>query len=82
MAITGVIYHVNRVSSSSSIRTEGGHTTGIQSHPAVQRNPGNYQQRVEGGGKPAIQLQDIGDTGSIFHLRASDSVTLPVPEQL
>ena len=38
-AITGVIYHVNRV----SIRTEE------CGHSAVQRNPGNYQQRLEAG---------------------------------
>ena len=67
MAITGVIYHVNRVSSSSSIRTEGGHTS-IQSHPAVQRNPGNYQQQRVEGGKPVRWRPVAGHRGHRQHL--------------
>ena len=42
----------------------------VGSSTAVQRNPGNYQQRVEGGGKPAIQLQDIGDAGHTSSISA------------
>ena len=42
----------------------------VDSSTAVQRNPGNYQQRVEGGGKPAIQLQDIGDAGHTSSISA------------
>ena len=67
MAITGVIYHVNRVSSSSSIRTEGGHTS-IQCHPAVQRNPGNYQQQRVEGGKPVRWRPVAGHRGHRQHL--------------
>ena len=46
--------------------------------PAITSSSG-WKAASQSGG---VQLQDIGDTGSIFHLRASDSVTLPVPEQL
>ena len=67
MAITGVIYHVNRVSSSSSIRTEGGHRS-IQCHPAVQRNPGNYQQQRVEGGKPVRWRPVAGHRGHRQHL--------------